>query len=143
MIAVVAHPRDYELVREFFELFKIPWEFYRPERQYEVVLIAREDASVQDLYAKFAVVYASRKTPFDEEGKIEITSHRKSGAISYKGRRLPIYGKRVTLRGNGSNLLNEEDSQLSAGTLVKAGHKIVARVGYDLFEEIRILLTEG
>ena len=29
---------DHDLVREFFELFKTPWEFYRPGRRYHVLL---------------------------------------------------------------------------------------------------------
>ena len=107
MIAVAANAEDYEVVREFFELFKTPWEFYRPEGQYDVVLFAREDASVQGVTAKLVVIYAAQKTPFDEEEKIDITSQRNSGTVFYKGSRLPIYGKHVTIRGNGASLLTK------------------------------------
>ena len=40
MIGVVARPEDHDVVREFFELFKTPWEFYRRDRRYRVVLQA-------------------------------------------------------------------------------------------------------
>ena len=56
MIAVVANPEDHELVHEFFELFKTPWEFYRPEGQYEVALVAKDDASVHGVTARLVVV---------------------------------------------------------------------------------------
>ena len=29
MIGVIADPAEHNVVREFFELFKTPWEFYR------------------------------------------------------------------------------------------------------------------
>jgi hypothetical protein len=62
MIGVVANPGEYVLVHEFFELFKTPWEFYRSEGQYEVLLCAREDAGVQRATAKLVVVYAGQET---------------------------------------------------------------------------------
>ncbi len=40
MIGVIADSAEQEVVREFFELFKTPWEFYRRDRRYEVVLCA-------------------------------------------------------------------------------------------------------
>jgi hypothetical protein len=143
MIGVIAKPEEYELVREFFELFKTPWEFYQSEGQYEVVLFAREDASVQDATANLVVVYASQKTPFDEDEKIEVASHQHGEMLSYKGSRLPIYGHNITLRGRGVSLLTDEDTQQSVGILFKNGQKLVARIGYDLFREIQALLTDG
>lgn len=143
MIGVVANPGEHVLVREFFELFKTPWEFYRSEGLYEVLLFAREDASVQGATADLVIVYAGQKILFDEEEKIEITSHRKNGTLSYKGSRLPIYGNNIIFRGNGVSLLKDEESQQSVGSLVKSGSKVFARIGYDLFQEIRVLLTDG
>jgi hypothetical protein len=143
MIAVVANAEDHELIREFFELFKTPWEFYRSEGQYEVVLCAREDVDVQGAAANLVVVYAGQETLFDEEERIEITSHRKAGTLSYKGSRLPIYGNHITFLGTGVSFLKDEGSQQSVGSLVKSGIKVVARIGYDLFKEIRLLLTDG
>jgi hypothetical protein len=143
MIAVVANAEDHELIREFFELFKTPWEFYRSEGQYEVVLCARDDAGVQGATAKLVVVYAGQETLLDEEEKIEITSHRKAGTLSYKSGRLPIYGSHITFLSKGVSFLKDEGSQQSVGSLVKSGSKAVARIGYDLFEEMRRLLTDG
>jgi len=143
MIAVAANTEDYDLVREFFELFKTPWEFYRPEGQYDVVLFAREDASAQGVAAKLVVVYSSQKTPYDEEEKVEITSHRNSGTLSYKESPLPIYGKNVTIQANGVSILTDEESSQSVGFLDKSGRRVIARIGYDLFKEMRALLTDG
>ena len=143
MIGVKAKPGEHELVCEFFELFKTPWEFYRSGWQYEVVLFACEDASVQGVTADLVVVYSSQITPFDEQEKIEVASDRNSGMLSYKGSPLPIYGKSVTLRGHGVSFLTNEETNQSAGSLSKSIPQVRARIGYDLFHELRIVLTDG
>ncbi len=47
MIGVIADPSEHDVVREFFELFKTPWEFYRRDRHYEVMLCADEASSME------------------------------------------------------------------------------------------------
>ena len=42
LIGVIADSADHDVAREFFELFKTPWEFYRSDRHYDVVLSAGE-----------------------------------------------------------------------------------------------------
>jgi hypothetical protein len=143
MIGVVAHPEEHGLVREFFELFKTPWEFYRSEEQYEVVLLARKDVGAEGVSANLVIVYAGQKVLFDEEEKTEITSHRNHGILSYNGGRLPIYRTNITFLSKGVSFLKDEETQQSVGSLVKSGRKVVARIGYDLFQEVRVLLTDG
>ena len=41
MIGVVVQPADEAIAREFFELFKTPWEFVRSPGRYEVLLCIR------------------------------------------------------------------------------------------------------
>ncbi len=65
MIGVIADSADQDVVREFFELFKTPWEFYRKDRQYEVLLCAED--SQFDGTAKLVLLYAGRKMHFDDE----------------------------------------------------------------------------
>ena len=40
VIGVVAKSSDENVVREFFELFKTPWEFVQPGRSYDVVPVS-------------------------------------------------------------------------------------------------------
>ena len=143
MIGVVVNPEEQELVREFFELFKTPWEFYRSDGKYQVVLFAREDANAYGLSVNLVVVYSGQSTPFDEREKIVITSHRNGGTLFYRGGRLPIYGKNVTLHGDGISLLTDHDSNQPQGLLDKSRCQVRARIGYDLFNEIRLLLAGG
>ena len=41
MIGVIADSAEQDVVREFFELFKTPWEFYRRDRRYDVAGLCR------------------------------------------------------------------------------------------------------
>ncbi|MFZ3202054.1 MAG: hypothetical protein WA175_13000 [Candidatus Acidiferrales bacterium] len=142
MIGVIADSAEHDVVREFFELFKTPWEFYRVGRQYDVLLCAGNGQF--DGTAKLVIFYAGRKLPFDDSQKIESVHQRRHPCIlSYQGNRIPIYGDSITFSEKGNGLLTFQDSQESAAYLDQAGDTVLARIGYDLFSEIRRLLTVG
>ena len=62
MIGVIANPTDHNVVCEFFELFKTPWEFYRGDRQYDVLLCAGDGQF--DGTANLILVYCRQKVTF-------------------------------------------------------------------------------
>jgi peptidoglycan/xylan/chitin deacetylase (PgdA/CDA1 family) len=142
MIGVIADPADHNVVREFFELFKTPWEFYRQDRQYDVLLCARDDQA--DATVKLVLFYGGRKMCFDDDQKIQ--TWRKWNhpcVLTYREYRIPIYGDTITFSGQGNGLLTREDSKECVAYLGEEKSRIVARIGYDLFGEIRSLLTAG
>ena len=142
MIGVIADPAEQDVVREFFELFKTPWEFYRRDGQYEILLCAGDGPF--DRIAKRVLCYAGRKTNFEDERKIQTGRQRKHPCIlSYQENRIPIYGDSITFPEKGKDLLTDEDSQECAAYLDQSGERVVARIGYDLFGEVRTLLTVG
>ncbi len=142
MIGVIADSSEHGVIGEFFELFKTPWEFYRSDRRYDVVLCAG-DGRFDEKTAKLVLVYAGQNLALDAEKKTEVASRRSNGVLSYKGYRLPLYGDSITFRDQGTSVLVEEESRQAAmhrevfpgGTLV--------RIGYNLFAEVDILLTTG
>jgi hypothetical protein len=142
MIGVVADPAEHDVVREFFELFKTPWELYQDKGRYDVLLCVgtyRFDAT-----ARLVILYGSRKTPIDGEQKNQVGRRRKPTCrLTYQGNRLPIYGETLTFSENGGSLLRFEDSQECAAYLGQDQDRTLVRVGYDLFSEVRTLLTEG
>ncbi len=143
MIGVIANPSEHAVVAEFFELFKTPWEFYRSDRDYEVVLSAA-DCGFDESRAKLVLLYAGQKIAFDVIGKIQLASEGTNVRIlSYKGTRIPIYGNSVTFQEKGNDLLVDQESQQPAINLIPSQGKVVARIGYDLFGEVRALLTVG
>jgi len=142
MIGVIADPKERDVVREFFELFKTPWEFYRRDRDYDVLLCAGEGQF--DAITKLIVFYSGKKTMFDREQRTPVGAQRKCpNCLMYQGNRLPIYGELATFAEKGSSFLAVEGGQKSAVCMDRADGKVLVRIGYDLFSEVRTLLTEG
>jgi hypothetical protein len=142
MIGVLADSADHAVVREFFELFKTPWEFCRADRKYDVVLCsggARFDGD-----AKLVVMYGGSETPFDQEQEVQARCAPGSLHIFlHQGSRIPIYGNTITFPEMGNGLLVDEDSRECAAYLDEREGRVLVRIGYDLFSEIRTLLTSG
>src|SRR5215469_9584017 len=104
MIGVIADPSEHPVVREFFELFKTPWELYRKDRQYDVVLCAGDGQF--DGTAKLLLLYAGNKTHLDDAQKIQTCPQRhRPGVFLYQGNRIPIYGDAVTFLSRGTIIL--------------------------------------
>ena len=143
MIGVIADPSEHDVVPEFFELFKTPWEFYRRDRQYEVLLCTGGERV--DAAAKLVLFYAGRKVHFDDEHEIRTGTQRRETCVvySYQGNRIPIYGDTVTFPKRGNDVLTDEETDESAAYLDRSGQRVLARIGYDLFGEVRKLLTAG
>jgi hypothetical protein len=142
MIGVIADASEYDVVREFFELFKTPWEFYQSDRQYDVLLVAGNDLVYGA--AKLVLFYRGRKIQFDDEQKIPTGPEENEGCIlSYQENRIPIYADTVRFRGTGNTILTDGKTHESAGYVDRSGKSAVARIGYDLFREVRLLLTAG
>lgn len=141
MIGVIANPSEHAVVREFFELFKTPWQFYRSGQHYEVLLCAGDAGFDQDA-ARVVLAYAGRSLPKDAVAKIEVTpQERTSHMLSYEGFRIPIYGESVTFSGGASIVMQDQDQNVVRGEQ-RRGPRVV-RIGYDLFREVRTLLTAG
>jgi hypothetical protein len=141
MIGVIADPAEHDVVREFFELFKTPWEFYREGGHYEALLCSGD---VQfDRTAKLVLCYSGRSIQFDVEQNVRTCPQRKHCILSYQADRIPIYGDTVSFPAKTGDFLTEEDSHNCVAYLEQFGERVLARVGYDLFDEVRTLLTAG
>jgi hypothetical protein len=142
MIGVIADSAEHGVIREFFELFKTPWEFYRSDRQYEVLLCSG-DGEFDESTAKLTLIYASGNLTFDAVEKIEIAARTRNRILLYKGDRIPIYGESVAFREGQPDLLIDEEFRYAAVHQQQLPCRVVVRIGYDLFSEIRVLLTSG
>jgi hypothetical protein len=142
MIGVIANPSEQAIVREFFELFKTPWEFYRSDRHYDVVLCSG-DPTFESQHAKLILLYAGEKLESDAEEQIEVTSRKSTAMLSYRGTQLPIYGDCITFVETGETLLVDGEHGPAEMTLHRTRNSVVKRIGYGLFSEIATLLTVG
>lgn len=144
MIGLITKPEECGVAGEFFELFKTPWEFYRQEARYDVVLcVSDELAFPPSPEAKVIIVYAGKQQEFDQGGKVAVGGHRRGGTLFYKGERFPVYGDILTFHDDRTDLLEEEQSRQPAAVRRRVGDKNVVRIGYDLFHELRVLLSNG
>jgi hypothetical protein len=140
MIGVIAKPEDHDVVREFFELFKTPWELHRRERRYDVVL-ATGEVDVHAARARLVVIYSGAPTSVDAE--TQGAPRRPSRMLRRRdGSRLPLYGEGCTFA-EGGDLLTVEGGGKAAAVVARSSDGVVVRVGYDLFGEIRTALTVG
>jgi hypothetical protein len=141
MIGVIAAPTEHDVVREFFELFKTPWEFYRRDRRYKILLCTGNGEF--NTNAELVVLYSGRSVNFDSELRRKTHRAPKHSILSYQTHRIPIYGDSITFPEEERGLLIDEHSQECAAYIDQSGGAIVARIGYDLFGEIRTLLSKG
>jgi hypothetical protein len=141
MIGVLVHSTQEEIAREFFELFKTPWEFCKSGQRYDVLISTRDEWPHDQ--ANLTLLFNAERISFDADNRIPVRACSEGTALSYGGRRFPIYGKAVTFPASRLALLDDERGQQSMAWMSDSGHPAVVRLGYDLYEEVRWLLSAG
>jgi hypothetical protein len=143
MIAVATDPEHQAAASEFFELFKIAWEFYQGGEEYDAVICCGVIPS--DIRTSLVLVYASNELSFDRQHQLQIVRQGHSGEIpSCRGWRLPVYAGLASVTGNGKGHAPiAGKTKYSLATEIKIGVQTFIRIGYDLFAEVRHLLSKG
>ena len=141
MIGVLANEAEHPVICEFFELFKTPWEFYRSNSEYDVLIYS--NASPGKSSARLVLVYGVGQRAFDQEHGIEILSQFSNTVLSYNGDRIPVYRECLTFRNAGICPFLHEPTHEPASLEIASPGQTLLRVGFDLFQEIRHLLTHG
>lgn len=144
MIGVIAKADDRPVVLEFFELFKTPWEEYRSEQSYDVVLIC-QSGNIPVLPARLVIQYSTSESLVGTEVKSEHRAQMQAQALTCtcKGWRIPIYGVIATFREVENVFLKEETTGQVVGYQRGIQGGTYCHIGYDLFGEIRTLLVKG
>jgi hypothetical protein len=141
VIGVAVEANERLIAAEFFELLKTPWEFFRIGQPYDVVICTSGGLCCQE--ATLLLIFAGEQLPVDAEEKKLIKSQVGGFVVSDEGKRLPIYGAMVTFPGSPKDLLTADGTQEAVAYLSCRGGATVLRIGYNLFAEVRFLLTEG
>jgi hypothetical protein len=141
LIGVISKENQREAVQEFFELFKTPWEFYKGETTYDVVLAT---CDIQfDINAKLLIIYGSEKNSFDCRKNLEPMRIKNGSTLQYRDLIFPIYGDLAAFQKSGSIIIKKSETYDIVGILCNtANHKII-RIGFDLFQEVEFLLCKG
>jgi len=138
VIGVVAPQFQHDVVREFFELFKTPWEFARRDGCYDVVICTENDAS--DIAAKLTLVYQTfnqNEKPPDLESCKEV-----NWMCSPQGR-MPVYCGLQALDGKPFYHVVTADSRRACAVSHKSQNRNVIHIGFNLFAEVTHLLVVG
>src|SRR5436309_6599153 len=141
MIGVVANEAERRVVVEFFELFKTPWEFYRAGAHYDVLLCSNSTAPESN--ARLLFLYGAQRQAFEESRSIRTISASRHDFVSFRGERMPIYGSCLLFNSPGNEVVIHERTKWAAAVSVASGDQMGVRLGFDLFEEVRYLLTRG
>lgn len=142
LIGVVSKEIEATTVAEFFELFKTPWEFCRPQHRYDIVIATSDDLPT-DLNATVLLVYNSQKTRADAESRITLESKREGQFLESNGLEFPIYGEASALTASGRPFLRRKGTNEIIGLDIITRARLTVRVGYDLFQEVSLLLRQG
>jgi len=142
VIGVISKNSEIKVVQEFFQLFKTPWEFYVPQHTYDIV-IATSDAIPAKLNTKVLAIYNSKSTRSDLEMGIASRFRQNDGWLEWDGIEFPVYRGVLVFQPAGRTFIRRRGKSEIVG--FEAGdstHQIV-RMGYDLFQEVSFLLSNG
>lgn len=139
MIGVYCLDKERVIAREFFELFKTPWEYFVPGQKYEVILSTQLETPKVE--ASLIILYSSAQTQFDTLEGIDV-SPAIDNCIRRKEDPIPVYGIMSRIEGSGVSLLNSWAGDVIALQYMTDQTKTI-RVGFDLFREISTLLAKG
>lgn len=139
MIGVLAQGHQRAAVEEFFELFKTPWEFYQRDRLYDVVIVTAHDVPPIDVPLLLIYGADSKKT----DPAIGVVACSNGACLSCDGLSLPIYGNLLTFAASSDGAIRATTSAGAVGLQFDSGGSTIIRLGYDLFDEVRHLLTVG
>jgi len=141
MIGVVSNEAEYPAVVEFFELFKTPWEFYRPGVRYDVLLCS--NSPVPENNARLLLIYGAQQQTFELDRGIKTRFAPEPNTVYFRGERLPIYGGCRLFDARSSEFLTHEGTKSAVAVSMASDTQTIVRLGFDLFEEVRHLFTLG
>ncbi len=141
MIGVILRSDEAAAAEEFFQLFKTPWELFQPGREYDVVIATNED--IPEVTTRLIVVFGSEVRRDDVCGKITVRTEGNGLRLRHHGLEVPIYRGALVFDASNGWMPCLESDKGTAGIKSESTERIVLRVGYDLFQEVRWLLSSG
>ena len=139
MIGVAANPNEWDAAREFFELFKTPWEPAVAGRPYRaVVSTIGRPAGVE---SSLLLAYGDGQLNVDRAAGVRTDRMPALRRAEWAGASFPIYRGAAAFDGRGPSTLAGSGRALDySGSTTGCRFR---RFGYNLFEEVQHLLTEG
>src|SRR5262245_3109861 len=112
MIGVLSRDSECFLVKEFFELFKVSWEFWRDHGCYEAIVSFGVEPPRRGTV--LTIFYGSRETAFDKALGLRTSVRGRGEVARWKGERLPLYGACLTFETGKPILRLDEDQEVAS-----------------------------
>lgn len=141
MIGVIPRADQTWAVEEFFELFKTPWEIYRPGRAYDVIIATADE--IPELNTKLLLAYGAAANGVDARMGISARGRHQGAVISHRDTVAPVYGDLLVFAEGSAGTSCVTAGSETAGLVVATPDLTMIRLGYDLFDEVRFLLSAG
>jgi hypothetical protein len=141
LIGVIPKSGQVRVVEEFFELFKTPWEMFRADQAYDVVVVSADE--IPDVQAKLLIVFGPSSKNHDVDLGILCDRVHPTGAVKGEAGLVPIYRNLTTFTGTSAGECCVKAGSEIAGLTLDSAEARVIRLGYDLFDEVQFLLSEG
>jgi hypothetical protein len=141
LIGVISKSEQRGVVEEFFELFKTPWEFYRPGHRYDVVIATADN--VPDVDTTLLLDYGPAFKNTDMRNALSGRVSRDGACVTFRDALLPIYGALRTFDPGETAVPCLMAGSGTAAVRVEVAPLRVIRIGYDIFAEVEFLLSRG
>jgi hypothetical protein len=141
MIGVHTSEGEMTMAREFFELFKTPWEPFVPGRLYTAIITTERSPQISDV--PLTIVFCSDLKDAQQMRLGPAVQHL-GGLVTIDGNFLPIYDFLLTFNapGDSTDICARVGNQVAGIKEVRNG-RMVVRLGYNLFRETGHLLSKG
>ncbi len=141
-IGVICEESEIAIVREFFQLFKTPWELYQSRKKYEVVL-STTGFDLPEFDGKLLLVFSSKITEIDIRLGLSVEETQLRSIEYLNETPIPLYLMLASLIGQGSPIgTGPSGESLAIEAKHDASYRIL-RVGFDLFKEVFYVLDSG
>jgi hypothetical protein len=141
MIGVIPRVGEAAVVEEFFQLFKTPWELFQEGRTYDVVIATADELPAME--TRLLLIFGSEIRRDDSRRNITTQTKHSGAVVRHHDARIPIYGGALTFDKSSAGTCSLETDHGAAGVTIESQTGTVLRVGYDLFQEIKWLLSSG
>lgn len=141
MIGVCVETEKIQVLQEFFEFFKTPWELYNEDKMYDVVLT--DGVSAKTFHAHLVIVYNDGLTFVDAHYNVLPALSEDCKNIQCSGHILPVYGVLAALKSTHRAVMTIEGTDRVAGIEIRHNGTHIIRIGYNIFSEIREILSSG
>ena len=141
MIGVIPKSEQARFVKEFFELFKTPWELYRPDRVYDVIIATGD--RLPEVSPRLLLVYGPAEKSIDARIGVSVRRRLQCAVVNNRDALLPIYREMAMFADHSNGVACVTAESETAGIRTGLSGSTVIRLGYDLFDEIEHLLSSG